>query len=254
MTVLTNPSSINHGFGYNKVNLNSSYQTPLSGSYSYLYNRDRRLIQINFPSGKQIKNIYDKDRVVQTQTPEGNIDLAYLCGSKLGSITKDGEVSTFGYDGSLVTSETLSGTLNQTLSYTYNNDFNLKNFMYAGDSVNYTYDNDGLLIAAGNYTIARNAGNGLPEAVTGGPLNLTRTFNGYGELEGENFVINQQNPSSWYLSRDKNGRIISKTETVGGVISNYVYTYDSSGKAFDCYERWYSGGRIPIWSKWNTYL
>jgi YD repeat-containing protein len=30
MTVLTNPSTIDHGFGYNKVNLKSSYQTPLS--------------------------------------------------------------------------------------------------------------------------------------------------------------------------------------------------------------------------------
>ncbi|MBW2175246.1 MAG: RHS repeat protein [Deltaproteobacteria bacterium] len=50
MTVLTNPATIDHGFGYNKVNLNSSYQTPLSGSYSYVYDKDRRLVQTNFPS------------------------------------------------------------------------------------------------------------------------------------------------------------------------------------------------------------
>jgi RHS repeat-associated protein len=230
MTVLTNPSTVNHGFGYNKVNLNSSYQTPLSGRYSYLYNRDRRLLQINFPSGKQIRNIYDKDRVIQTQTPEENIDISYLCGSKVGLITKGTEGISYGYDGSLVTSETLSGTLNQTLSYTYNNDFNLSGLTYAGSPVNYTYDNDGLLIGAGGFTIARNAGNGLPESVTGGALNLTRTFNGYGELESQNFSVNASSLTSWGVTQDNAGRIISKSEMVEGITSNYVYTYDSMGR------------------------
>jgi YD repeat-containing protein len=59
MTVLTNPSSIQHGFGFNAVNLNNSYQAPISGTYSYVYDRDRRLTEINFPSGSQIRNIYD---------------------------------------------------------------------------------------------------------------------------------------------------------------------------------------------------
>ncbi|MDF1592254.1 MAG: hypothetical protein P1P89_12115, partial [Desulfobacterales bacterium] len=57
MTVLTNPFTIDHRFGFNKVNLNSSYQTPLSGSYSYVYDKDRRLIRTNFPSGNHIFNI-----------------------------------------------------------------------------------------------------------------------------------------------------------------------------------------------------
>jgi YD repeat-containing protein len=81
MTVLANPSTIDHGFGYNLVNLNDAYQTPLSGSYSYLYDKDRRLIQTTFPSGNQINNIYDTTRLMQIQTPEENIDFTYLCGN-----------------------------------------------------------------------------------------------------------------------------------------------------------------------------
>ena len=230
MTVLTNPSTINHGFGYNKVNLNSSYQTPLSGSYSYSYNKDRQLTQINFPSGRQIKNIFDKERLIQTQTPEGNIDFTYLCGSKVGSITKGTEIITYGYDGSLVTSETLNGTLNQALNYAYNSDFNVRQLTYAGGSVNYTYDNDGLPTGTGAFTITRNAGNGLPETVSGGTLNLSRSFNGYGEMEGQNFVINGLNLTSWGLNRDKTGRITAKTETVEGTTSNFAYTYDYMGR------------------------
>jgi uncharacterized protein RhaS with RHS repeats len=59
MTVLTNPAVIDHGFGYNSVNRNSAYQTPLSGSYSYAYDKDRRLIQTSFPSGNLWGNLWD---------------------------------------------------------------------------------------------------------------------------------------------------------------------------------------------------
>ncbi len=230
VTVLTNPSTINHGFGYNKINLNSFYQTPLSGSYGYLYDKDRQLKQINFPSGKQIDFLYDHERLSNIQTPEGNIILSYLCGPKVSSLTKEGESTSYEYDGSLITSETLSGTLNQTMIYAYNSDFNVKQLTFTGGSVNYTYDNDGLLIGAGAFTITRNAGNGLPEEVTGGSLNITRAFNGYGELESQNFVVNDLSLFSWNLTRDKAGRIISKTETIEGTTSNYAYTYDFMGR------------------------
>ena len=230
MTVLTNPSAIDHGFGYSAVNLNSSYQTPLSGTYSYVYDKDRRLIQTSFPSGKTINNIYDKTRLVQIQTPEGNIDLSYLCGTKVGSITKGTESITYGYDGSLLTSETLSGTLRQSLSYAYNNDFNVQGFAYAGNTHMYTYDDDGLLTGAGGFIIFRNAGNGLPESVTGGALNLSRTFNGYGEVAGQDFTISGQSLTTWNHTRDDNGRITGKAETVDGTTSNYTYTYDSMGR------------------------
>jgi RHS repeat-associated protein len=230
MTVLTNPSTINHGFGYNKVNLNSSYQTPLSGSYSYVYDKDRRLKQTNLPSGNQIDNIYANGRLEEIQTPEGNIDYTYLCGTKVGSITKSSESIAYGYDGKLVTSETLSGTLSQALGFTYNDDFNLTSLTFAGVTESYTYDNDGLLTGAGSFTISRNAGNGLPETVAGGSLSLSRTFNGYGEIEARDYLIGGQNPTLWNLTRDNNGRITNKTEIIEGTTSNYVYSYDPMGR------------------------
>ncbi len=230
MTVLTNPANIAHRFGYNKVNLNSSYQTPVSGSYSYVYDRDRRLTQVNFPSGKQIENIYANGTLEQIQTPEGNIDLTYLCGNKVDTITKGTEAITYGYDGALVTVENLSGTLNDGLSYGYDDDFNLTSFTYAGATISYSYDNDGLLTGAGSFTIGRNAANGLPESVTGAALNLSRAFNGYGEVGGQDFTVGGQGLTSWNLTRDNAGRITAKTETVDGVTSNYIYTYDPMGR------------------------
>jgi len=61
----------------------------------------------------------------------------------------------------------------------------VKSFAYAGAGGAYTYDNDGLLTGAGSFTITRKPLNGLPESVSGGTLNLIRSFNCYGETERE---------------------------------------------------------------------
>jgi len=230
MTVLTTPSGVDHGFGFNRVNRNNSYHTPISGSYSYVYDKDRRLVQTNFPSGSQINNVYDKTRLIQIQTPEGNIDLTYLCSTKVGSITKGTDTLTYGYDGKLVTSETLSGVLSEVLSYTYNDDFNMDSFTYAENTEIYTYDSDGLLTGAGDFAIARNAQNGLPESVTGGALTLSRSFNGYGETAAQDFAISGKSLTSWDLVRDDNGKIINRAETIGSSTSAYIYTYDPMGR------------------------
>jgi len=144
------------------------------------------------------------------QTPEGNIDYTYLCGTTVESITKGTEAITFGYDGKLITSESLTGTLNQSLGYTYNNDFNITGFTY--------------------FTITRNTQNGLPEALIGGTLSQSRTFNGYGEQDGQVSTISSQGISSWSLAQDDNGQITQKIETVDGNTSTYDYTYDPMGR------------------------
>ncbi|CAK8723016.1 hypothetical protein GKODMF_14590 [Candidatus Electrothrix gigas] len=230
MTVLTNPSATDHAFSYNKVNRQNAYQTPISGSYSYVYDKDRRLKQTDFPSGFQISNIYTDNLLTQIQTPEGDIDYSYLCSSKVGSISKGTESLSYDYDGSLLLSETKNGTVNQVLEFSYNNDFDLSAISYAGGTENLSYDNDGLLTAAGAYSISRNAANGLPEQVSGSTLNRTRSFNGHGELTAEEATVNAQAVNGWSVTRNNNGRILSKTETVNGGTVEYAYTYDDMGR------------------------
>ena len=173
LTVLVNPSGVAHKFAYNHVNLPSAYTAPLSGSYQYRYNRDRQPTETMLPSGRIIRNVYDKGRLLRTETPEGTAYFDYLCGSKIGSISKGGEGISYTYDGSLLTSETASGSLNQVVSYSYNNDFARVQATYAGQATGYGYDNDGLLTQAGPFAITRHAGNGLPLTVSGAGLQLT---------------------------------------------------------------------------------
>jgi YD repeat-containing protein len=234
LTVLTNPNLVDHGFGYNGVNRQTSYETPLSGGYAYIYDRDRRLIRTVFPSAKEIQYLYDVQhpgRLTRIQTPEGNIDYAYYpCGAKTQSITGHNETIAYGYDGSLVTTETFSGTLNTALAYGYNPDFNITSIAYAGGAETLTYDQDGLLIGAGRFAIARNAANGLPESVTGDAFALSRTFTGYGEIGTQAVAVGGQHLAAWDLTVDHAGRIASKTETVDGVLTPYAYAYDDLGR------------------------
>jgi RHS repeat-associated protein len=230
MTVLTTPSTVDHGFGYNAVNRNDLYETPQSGGYLYTYDRDRRLTETRFPSGRRIEHIYADGRLDYTLTPEGTIDYTYDCGTKLRSVARGAESIVYSYDASLVTGEVFSGTLNLSLGYTYNTDFDVESFTYAGATETYTYDNDGLLTGAGRFTIGRNAENGLPESATGGAMALSRTFNGYGEPDAESLTVGGVPLSDRTLTRDNAGRIVAKTETVAGVTTDYAYTYDAAGR------------------------
>jgi len=115
--------------------------------------------------------------------------------------------------------------------YTYDNDFRIETFQYAGQTEGYEYDNDNLLTAAGRFSITRNINNGLPEAVTADDLNLTPGFNSYGELDAEGYTVNGIKVASWSVTRrDGAGRILEKTETVDGATSIYEYMYDPAGR------------------------
>ena len=172
-----------------------------------------------------------EDSASTTVTFDGNPATVFTHGSsKVDTISQGTEAISYGYDGSLVTAENFNGTLNESLNYTYDNDFNLTTCTYAGGTVGYNYDLGGLLTGSGVFIVSRNVGNGLPEAVTGGALNLSRTFNGYGEVEGQDFIVGGEGVTSWSLIRDSSGMITSKTGSVAGVTSNYIYSYDPMGR------------------------
>jgi len=227
MTRYTTPRPADNGFGYNKVSNPASAVSPLGSTTSYHYNAERQLTGVTLPSGKEITNSYTNGLLKQTSTPEGATDYTYGCGSRVSGVTKGTEAIGYGYDGNLPVLLTQSGSLNQSLNFTYNNDFNLSSFTYAGAATTYGYDNDGLLTSAGPFTIARKADNGLPETVSDTAFSLHRTFNGYGEVAGITTTVSGNAVFGYGLTRDLNGRITNKTETVDGAASRFAYTYDN---------------------------
>ena len=183
MTVLTNPKNINNTFDYTANDQRKKWATPMSGSYLYSYDKERKLKTIAFPSGKLITNTYTKGLLTSTTSPEGITNYSYGCASLLSSAVKGTESIAYTYDGSLLKTDTRTGLLTQSISYAYNNDFRLSSMTYSGASYSLLYDNDGLLNKIGNFTITRNMQNGLPVSISDGTLTNTRTFDGYGELD-----------------------------------------------------------------------
>ncbi|MDD5707848.1 MAG: hypothetical protein PHR35_18165, partial [Kiritimatiellae bacterium] len=207
--------------------------TPISGSYLYTYDPDRRLVQTDFPSGRRVQNVFANgrlDHIVTTNPPEDTVSFGYYGDGRLKSVSKGTEAATYGYDGDLLTSDTRSGTLNQTIGYTYNNDFQVESVTYAQGEATFEYDNDGLVKKASGFTIGRDTATGLPTQIGDSRFVLTPAFNAYGEVDGETITVATQSVAAWNVtSRDPAGRIIEKTETVGANTSHYVYGYDTLG-------------------------
>ena len=238
MTRLTTPTPTEFAFGYNGVNKKTSLTSPLGYTTHYEYDKQRRVTKITRPSSKTITNIYNQGRLQSITTDEGVTQYAYSCGDKVGSITNADETLLYTYDGDLLTSKTTQGTLNQSINYTYNNNFEVISATYAGVTDNYIYDNDGLLISSGAFTLTRDSINGQVTEVSDTTLNISKTYNAYGELKkqtDENFVM---------VLRYQKGRIAYKKEKrINFLPANnkkgykkqrsldeYNYTYDLNGR------------------------
>lgn len=185
---------------------------------------------LTFPSTSQIVNTYTNGLLTNTLTPESSIDFTYDCTTLLSGASKGSETVAYTYDGSLLETDTRSGILNQTISYSYDNNHRLSSVTYAGSNYLLGYDDDSLLASIGSFTITRNANNGLPESVSDGTLSQTRSFNGYGEIDNYSNVVNAVNVYDVSLTRDNAGRITQRIEVIGTETITWNYLYDDLGR------------------------
>ncbi|MBU0944239.1 MAG: PKD domain-containing protein [Proteobacteria bacterium] len=233
LSTVTTAKGVTHSFTTNKVNKTAGYTLPdAGGSYSFMYDNDRRVTNITFPSGGQFTHSYTDNRLTSSQTSDGvAVTFDYLSGNKIQTATRGGESVDYTYDGSLLLNTAFAGTLDQSLAMLYDNDHLLTSLNYAGGSQSYSYDLDGLLTSAGTTTISRNSANGLPEQVSDGVLILDRLFNTYGELDVESSKVNTIAVAGWtVVTRDLNGRITAKDETINNVPHTFTYSYDDLGR------------------------
>jgi RHS repeat-associated protein len=131
-------------------------------------------------------------------------------------------------------SETWSGTINGTVSRTYNNDFRVTSRSVNGaNTASFAYDADSLLTAAGSATLTRDPDNGLLMGTSLGVVTDGYTYNGFGEVATYEADVSGTPIYSVTYPRDNLGRIAQKVETVEGVTSTYEYGYDTAGRLTD---------------------
>ena len=225
MTQLTTPTPSDHTFAYNGVNKRTSYDSPLGKNTTYSYDKQRRLTSITKPSGASIDYTYTNGRLTSVVTPDGTTGYSYGCQSNLSSITRDSESFSYTYDGTLLTSMIQHGILEQTIDFSYNNDFLVSSMTYAGKTTHYTYDKDNKLTQSGDFSINRTLNNTLSKTLTDGTYTQKTVFNGYGE------IASQANALFRYtLQRNTSGQIVQKSQSTLHSDSIHSYTYDERGR------------------------
>jgi RHS repeat-associated protein len=238
------PGKPAHSFTYTPVNLTASYVPPTVGagtnSTLYSYNLDKQLTQVQRPDGLTMAFSYDTAGRPNTMTvPEGNYSFGYSpTTGKLASVTTpDGLGLNYTFTGALPTQTSWSGTVAGNVGKTYDNSFRLSTISVNGaNPFTYQYDNDSLLTAVGNttlginFTLARNAQNGLLTGTAIGSLTDSYTYNGFGEVTNYLAKFATADMFKTDFTRDKLGRITHKVETFGSVSHTFDYAYDLAGR------------------------
>ena len=237
VTSLTPPGRSPHDFAYTAVNLPSTYTPPAvtgTGATTYAYDADRNLTTITRPDTETIKYNYDNaGRLSSTATPTETVDYKYdaTTGNLSSSAVSGGEAIAYGYDGALPTSSTWTGAVAGSMETVYNDNFWIASeSINSGNTVSFTYDNDGLLTKAGLLTVKNDATDGLITGTTLGSTSDGRTYNTFGELTGYTAKYKTSVLDSVKLTRDADGRVGGKTETIGGKTNTHAYVYDPAGR------------------------
>src|SRR6185436_3497725 len=150
-------------------------------------------------------------------------------GNRSAITAPNGPTLALAYDGALVTGRTWSGL--GSVSQTYDDDFRRASENVNGtQTINFTYDRDGLLTGAGALTLTRHPQHGLVTATLLGNVNDTRSYNSFGELTAYTASFNATALLQMQYSFDALGRITRKIETVGGATDTYDYGYDADGR------------------------
>jgi RHS repeat-associated protein len=208
-----------------------------SGSTQYAYNLDQQITQLIQPGGVTVTFGYDSaGRPSDVTHPSGwvNISYAVLTGNLSQLVTADGITLTYGYDGPLITGTSWSGVISGTVQRTFDNDFRISSEAINGtNSVNYGYDQDGLLTQAGALSATRGAQNGLLTGTTLGSVTDTLGYNQFGEVTTYTAAYNGSTMLRHADTLDNGGRIAQRVEAISGITHTFVYTYDLAYRLTD---------------------
>lgn len=236
LTAVTPPGKEAHDFDYSALDSLVAYHPPILSSETtsthYTYNQDQQIEQILRPDNKNIYYDYDPaGRISSITIPRGtlNYSFASTTGQLTAISTPEGQQLDYHYDGALLTQIISSGSVQGSVSFSYDNNFWVTGLNIDGSNFSYGYDNDGLLTQAGDLLLTRDPQNGYLTDTALAGITSSLSYNGYGERQTETIEHGTNVLYDVVYLRDDLGRIQEKTETVDGVTITYSYHYDTSG-------------------------
>ena len=199
----------------------------------YLYDNEGRLKEKVLPDGTSVVYGYDRaGRLATITDSSGTRTLTYnQTTGNLASISAPGGITlNYGYDGSLLTSIDRTGPLAGNIGLTYNNSFDVTSESVDGTSIEYQYDQDGLLTQAGALVLSRDSQNGRLTGTTLGVVADTLGYNSLGEVDQYTATANGSALFGTGYTYDNLGRISQRVETVEGTTHTFEYHYDAAGR------------------------
>jgi RHS repeat-associated protein len=237
VTSLTPPGGSAHTLTYTLNGDLQEYQPPAVGSGNTAtqdsYNHDQQLTHVSLPDNTAVDMTYDNaGRLHSLTTATGTETLTYdPVKGVLQSASATGESLAFAYDGNLLTGVTWSGDVAGNVSATFDNNFRpTSESVNGGNTVNFQYDNDGLLTSAGSLTLNRDGPSGRLTGTTLGGVTDVLGYNAFGELISYQASCNGSSLLQQSDMHDDLGRITERVETIGGVSHTYDYGYDPTGQ------------------------
>jgi len=240
---MTMPNGAEHALTYDSVNLRSGYRSPGNIPEVWAHDLDRRLTGSSKPTGRVETRTFDAGgRPATITSPEATVSLAYADSTdRPASTTRApagpglglGQEVAFSYDGSVPTAIDFRGPAAEG-RYTYTSDDNL--FLTGAEldsggqswTLDIGRDADGLIIAMGPFTWARNGPGGAVGQIGDGTIVLDQVYDGLARFSDRRVSVAG---TELYRSRptfDSLGLITRIVETIGGTTHTTDYVYDAN--------------------------
>ncbi|HYW91468.1 MAG TPA: RHS repeat-associated core domain-containing protein [Gammaproteobacteria bacterium] len=236
VTAAVPPGRPSHELDYDSHDDLASYAPPAIGgsreATRYHYDASHRLTSVDYPGGATATLDYGSGgQLVGVDTPRGTESYQYDQNTgQLTEISGGGETLDFSWDGFLPTTQSWSGAVSGSVGFTWDHYFRVTGITVAGNDIARAYDKDGLLTKAGQFTLTRDATDGMVDATALGDITGTRQYDQFGALSDATASYQSTALYSAHYQRDATGRIVSRTETIGGVEHTYAYAYDKNGR------------------------
>jgi YD repeat-containing protein len=164
-TSLAPPGRPAHTFSYTPRELVSRYLAPppppngQTSETDYSYDRDDARTGITRADGQTVQTTYDEfGRFAQFSFLRGQVNATYDSAGRLSGLAASGGLTlTFGYDGSLLTSESADGPVMGAITSSFDNNQRVTLQSVNGTALSLQYDADGLPTQVGELTVARDA-------------------------------------------------------------------------------------------------
>lgn len=236
LTALTPPGRAAHAFSYDLLGRVTSYDPPSLASSAtataYTYDADQRITSVSLPGVGAVTYTYDAaGHLASVDHDAGATTYTYDAAERLvRSVSPDGIALDFTYDGSLPIAATWSGAVSGSITASYDENLLVTSLAVNDQSIDYEYDDDGLLTAAGELTLTRDPTNGLLRGTSVEGLSAAFTYTPRGELASHTVTNAGATPYAAAYTYDPLGRIATAAETIAGTTTTTAYSYDAVGQ------------------------